>query len=164
MGTKLRIAPCLWFDDQAEEAANHYVSVFPRSEIELISRYGREGFEHHRRPEGSVMTVSFRLDGQHMTALNGGPVFKFSEAISLQVYCDTQTEIDHFWDKLSEGGEPGVCGWLKDRYGLSWQVVPSVLPAMMGDPDSRKSQRVTHAFLQMKKFDLAAVQRAFEGK
>jgi predicted 3-demethylubiquinone-9 3-methyltransferase (glyoxalase superfamily) len=129
-----------------------------------VSRYGKEGFEIHGRPAGSVMTVEFELDGVRFTALNGGPVFKFTEAISLQVFCDSQEEIDYFWSKLSEGGEEGPCGWLKDKYGLSWQVVPRILPDMLADENSDKAQRVTKAFLQMKKFDIAELERAYEGK
>jgi predicted 3-demethylubiquinone-9 3-methyltransferase (glyoxalase superfamily) len=163
MEFKTRIAPCLWFDTQAEDAAKFYVSVFEDSGIDIISHYGKEGFEVHGRPVGSVMTVGFRLAGQVFTALNGGPQFKFTEAISLQVFCDTQDELDHFWNKLSEGGEESVCGWLKDKFGLSWQIVPSALPEMMRDPDSKKSQRVTRALMQMKKFDIAALQRAYDG-
>lgn len=159
-----KIAPCLWFDRQAEEAARLYVSIFPGSEITGIARYGKEGFEFHRQPEGAVMTVEFRLGETPFTALNGGPQFKFSEAISLQVFCDTQEEVDHFWSKLSEGGEEGPCGWLKDKFGLSWQVVPSVLSKMMVDPDAAKRGRATAAFLQMKKFDIAALERAYAGK
>jgi predicted 3-demethylubiquinone-9 3-methyltransferase (glyoxalase superfamily) len=147
------VIPCLWFDSQAEEAAVFYTSVFANSKIESVSRYGKEGFEIHGRPEGSAMTVVFSLNGQSFTALNGGPVFKFSEAVSLQVFCDTQEEIDHYWTKLSEGGEEGQCGWLKDKYGLSWQIIPSVLPELLSDPI--RSGRVTRAFLQMKKFDIA---------
>lgn len=160
---KTRIAPCLWFDTQAEEAAQFYVSIFADSRIDTISRYGKEGFEVHGRPEGLVLTVAFRLGGQSFTALNGGPHFKFTEAISLQVFCDTQAEVDHYWAKLSEGGEEQVCGWLKDKFGLSWQIVPAVLPAMMCDPDTRKSQRAFRAIMQMKKLDIAALTRAFEG-
>jgi predicted 3-demethylubiquinone-9 3-methyltransferase (glyoxalase superfamily) len=159
-----KITPCLWFDAQAEDAAKLYVSVFPDSGIDEISRYGKEGFEVHGRAAGSVMTVAFRIAGQKFTALNGGPFFKFSEAISFQISCDTQAEIDHYWNKLSAGGEEGQCGWLKDRFGLSWQVVPSALPAMMSDPDGRKGDRVMKAFLQMRKFDLATLQRAYDGK
>ena len=159
-----RITPCLWFDNEAEEAARFYVSVFKNSRVGRVSRYGKEGFEIHGRPAGSVMTVEFELDGVRFTALNGGPVFKFTEAISLQVYCDSQEEIDYFWSKLSEGGEEGPCGWLKDKYGLSWQVVPRILPNMLADENSDKAQRVTKAFLQMKKFDIAELERAYEGK
>lgn len=159
-----KITPCLWFDNEAEEAARFYVSVFKNSRIGRVSRYGKEGFEIHGRPAGSVMTIEFELDGVRFTALNGGPVFKFTEAISLQVYCDSQEEIDYFWSKLSAGGEEGPCGWLKDKYGLSWQVVPRILPDMLADENSDKAQRVTKAFLQMKKFDIAELERAYEGK
>lgn len=158
-----KITPCLWFDSQAEEAARHYVSIFPRSGIDSIAHYGKEGSEVHHRPAGSVMTVAFHLSGQSFTALNGGPLFPFSEAISLQVSCDTQEEIDHYWSKLSEGGEEGPCGWLKDKFGLSWQVVPAAMTKMMAAPDPRKSERVTRAFLKMKKLDLATLERAFAG-
>lgn len=163
MASMNKISPCLWFDTQAEEAATLYVSIFADSGIDTITRYGKEGFEIHGRPAGSVMTVAFRLAGQELTALNGGPQFKFNEAISLQVFCETQDEVDHFWSKLSEGGEEGPCGWLKDRFGLSWQIVPSMLNKMICDPDPVKTERVTKAFLQMKKFDIAALQRAYEG-
>jgi predicted 3-demethylubiquinone-9 3-methyltransferase (glyoxalase superfamily) len=159
-----KISPCLWFDSQAEEAANFYVSIFDNSGIDAIARYGKEGFEVHGRPAGSVMTVSFRLAGRSFTALNGGPQFKFTEAISLQVSCDTQEEVDRLWSQLSAGGEEGPCGWLKDKFGLSWQIVPSVLPKMLLDSESSKAQRVTKAFLQMKKLDIAALERAYEGK
>lgn len=158
-----KIVPCLWFDTQAEDAAKLYTSIFEDSGIDAIARYGKEGFEIHGRPEGSVMTVAFRLAGQQIVALNGGPQFKFTEAISLQIMCEDQREVDHFWSRLSEGGEEGPCGWLKDRFGLSWQVVPAVLPQMLLDRDPAKVQRVTRAFLQMKKFDIAALTRAFEG-
>jgi predicted 3-demethylubiquinone-9 3-methyltransferase (glyoxalase superfamily) len=158
-----KITPCLWFDSQAEEAANFYVSVFDNSRIGRISRYGEEGREVHGRAAGSVMTVEFELEGQKFVGLNGGPHFTFSEAISFQVHCGTQEEIDYFWGRLSEGGEEGPCGWLKDRFGLSWQVVPAVLPQMLTDADSSKAQRVTRAFLQMKKFDIAALERAYSG-
>jgi predicted 3-demethylubiquinone-9 3-methyltransferase (glyoxalase superfamily) len=169
---KHRIAPCLWFDDQAEEAARLYVSIFSDAGpgtgadtgIDEITRYGKEGFELHGRAEGSVMTVSFRLDGHAIIALNGGPQFKFTEAISLQIYCDNQAEVDHFWNRLGEGGQEGPCGWLKDRFGLSWQVVPTALTEMLRDPDTEKSQRVTKAFLQMKKFDIAELERAYQGR
>jgi predicted 3-demethylubiquinone-9 3-methyltransferase (glyoxalase superfamily) len=163
MASMNKISPCLWFDTQAEEAAEFYVSIFQDSGIDTISRFGKEGFEIHGRPAGSVMTVAFRLAGQEFTALNGGPQFKFNEAISLQVFCETQDEVDHFWSKLSEGGEEGPCGWLKDRFGLSWQVVPSVLTKMICDPDPAKTERVTKTYLQMKKFDIAALQRAYDG-
>ncbi|HEY5899996.1 MAG TPA: VOC family protein [Burkholderiales bacterium] len=154
-----RITPCLWFDDQAEEAARFYTSIFPNSRISQVSRYGKAGFEVHRRPAGSVMVVAFELDGQAFTALNGGPVFRFNEAVSLQVSCDTQEEIDRYWELLSQGGDPKAqqCGWLKDRYGLSWQVVPSILPALVSGPNS---DRVMEAVLRMKKLDLAGLKRA----
>jgi predicted 3-demethylubiquinone-9 3-methyltransferase (glyoxalase superfamily) len=163
MASKHPITPCLWFDTQAEEAAHFYVSIFEDSEIEAITRYGKEGFEIHGKPAGAVMTVSFRLRGAPYVALNGGPHFELNEAFSLQVFCDTQAEIDHYWAELSRGGEEGRCGWLEDKFGVSWQVVPAVLPRMLLDPDEKKSARATNAFLQMRKFDLAALQRAFEG-
>ena len=158
-----RLSPCLWFDNEAEEAARFYVSVFKNSRIGRISRYGKEGHEIHGREAGTVMTVELELDGQPFVALNGGPHFTFTEAVSFQVYCEDQAEIDHFWGKLAEGGEEGPCGWLKDKYGLSWQVVPRVLIDMVTDPDDATSQRVTRAFLRMRKFDIAALQRAYEG-
>jgi len=158
------ITPCLWFDTQAEEAANFYVSVFKNSKIGNISRYGKAGQDVHKKKEGSVMTVEFEINGQKFTALNGGPNFKFTEALSFQVFCDTQDEIDYFWNKLSSGGQEGPCGWLKDKYGLSWQVVPSVIPKMMTDPDATKSARAMNAFMQMKKFDLDKLTRAYEGQ
>jgi predicted 3-demethylubiquinone-9 3-methyltransferase (glyoxalase superfamily) len=158
------ITPCLWFDTQAEEAANFYVSVFKNSKIGRISRYDKAGQDVHKKKEGSVMTVEFELGGQKFTALNGGPYFKFTEAVSFQVFCDTQDEIDYFWSKLTSGGQEGSCGWLKDKYGLSWQVVPSVIPKMMTDPDATKSARAMNAFMQMKKFDLEKLTRAYEGQ
>lgn len=158
-----RIIPCLWFDNQAEEATRFYTSIFRNSKVGKITRYGKEGFEFHGRPEGSVLTVEFELDGQTFTALNGGPVFKFNEAISLQVDCETQAEVDHFWEKLSHGGDEQAqqCGWLKDRYGVSWQIVPAALRRMLQDPDAAKSGRVMKALLQMKKLDIAGLQRAY---
>jgi predicted 3-demethylubiquinone-9 3-methyltransferase (glyoxalase superfamily) len=159
-----KINPCLWFDTEAEEAARFYCSIFKNSKVGTISRYGNEGKEIHGKEAGSVMAVEFELDGQRFAALNGGPLFKFSEAISFQIHCDDQKEVDYFWAKLSDGGEEGPCGWLKDRYGLSWQVVPKVLFEMLVDPDQAKSQRVTKAFLQMKKFDIAALERAYAGQ
>jgi len=159
-----KITPCLWFDNQAEEAAEFYVSIFENSSIGNVSRYGNEGFEVHGRPEGSAMTVSFRLDGQEFTALNGGPRFKFTEAISFVVRCETQTEVDHYWDRLGRGGDERAqqCGWLKDRYGVSWQIVPAALFELMSSADSRKSGRVMRALLQMKKLDVAALRQAYE--
>jgi predicted 3-demethylubiquinone-9 3-methyltransferase (glyoxalase superfamily) len=154
-----QIIPCLWFENQAEEAVNFYVSVFRNSKIENISRYGKEGFEIHGQQEGSVLTLDFEINGQRFTALNGGPMFKFTEAISFQVFCDTQQEIDHYWNKLTEnGGEESYCGWLKDKYGISWQIVPAVLTDLMKDPE--KSGRVTKTFLQMKKFDIEKILNA----
>ncbi len=163
--TTNKIAPCFWFDTQAEEAATFYVSIFKNSRITNIGRYGKEGHEIHGKKAGTVMSVAFELEGQSFVALNGGPQFKFSEAISLQVYCKNQEEVDFFWSKLiAGGGSEGPCGWLKDKYGLSWQVVPTALIEMLTDKDDAKTQRVTKAFLQMKKFDIAALQRAFDGR
>jgi predicted 3-demethylubiquinone-9 3-methyltransferase (glyoxalase superfamily) len=161
--TAQKVTPCLWFDSQAEDAAKAYVAIFENSRILRTSRYGKEGHQIHGREAGSVMTVEFEIEGQRFVALNGGPHFKLNEAVSFQVHCETQEEIDYFWSRLAEGGEEGPCGWLKDRFGLSWQVVPKVLPDMLMDPDSEKSGRVTNAFLQMKKFDIAALKRAYEG-
>jgi predicted 3-demethylubiquinone-9 3-methyltransferase (glyoxalase superfamily) len=149
---------CLWFDTQAEEAARFYTSIFQDSKIGAISRYGKEGFEIHKKPEGTAMVVSFQLNGMDFMALNGGPLFKFNESVSVVVHCETQDVIDHYWRKLTEGGQESQCGWLKDKYGLSWQIVPSVLPQLLGDP--QRAGRVTKAFLQMKKFDIAALLKA----
>jgi predicted 3-demethylubiquinone-9 3-methyltransferase (glyoxalase superfamily) len=159
------IAPCLWFDDQAEEAARFYTSIFPESRIVSVTRYGEAGYEHHRKPAGSVMTVAFELAGLAFTGLNGGPVFQFNEAISFQVMCEGQEEVDRYWEKLTEGGDARAqqCGWLKDRFGVSWQVVPVRLLAMLQDPDAEKAQRAMAAVLSMQKIDLAAVERAFTG-
>jgi predicted 3-demethylubiquinone-9 3-methyltransferase (glyoxalase superfamily) len=159
------ITPCLWFDDQAEDAAKLYTSIFKNSQIGAISRYGEAGREIHGKPPGSVLTVAFELDGQSFTALNGGPVFKFNEAISLMVNCDSQEEIDYYWEKLSAGGDPSAqqCGWLKDQFGLSWQVVPTALTALMSDPDPAKSGRAMAALMQMKKLDIAELKRAAAG-
>ena len=164
MPTLQKITPCLWFDTQAEEAAKFYTSVFDNSRIKHISRYGKVGRDVHGKEPGSVMVVAFEIAGQAFTALNGGPQFKFTEAISLQVMCETQQEIDHFWSKLSEGGQEGPCGWLKDKYGLSWQIVPSALSQMMTDADGAKSDRVMGAVMKMKKFDLDALGRAYAGQ
>lgn len=158
-----QITPCLWFDDKAEDAANFYVSVFPNSHIRTISRYGAEGKEIHGKEEGTVMTVAFTLDGQDFVGLNGGPHFTFDEAISFQIPCADQEEVDYYWARLSEGGQESPCGWVKDRFGLSWQVVPNAMLEMMQDADSAKVARVTAAFLQMKKFDIAQLRAAFEG-
>lgn len=156
-----RITPCLWFDDQAEAAANFYVSVFENSRILRISRYTEAGHEIHGKPEGSVLTVAFALDGQEFTALNGGPQFQFDEAISLQIMCENQAEIDYYWSRLSEGGSEGPCGWLKDKFGLHWQVTPTVLPDLLTDPDPRKATAVMNAIFKMSKIDIATIQRAF---
>jgi predicted 3-demethylubiquinone-9 3-methyltransferase (glyoxalase superfamily) len=158
--TTQKITPCLWFDSQAEEAAKFYASVFKNSKIGKISRYGKEGFEIHGRTAGTVMTVEFEIDGQKFVALNGGPHFRFNEAVSFQIHCDTQQEIDYFWSKLGEGGREQPCGWLKDKFGLSWQVIPNALPEMLMDENSDKAQRVMRSILQMRKIDLAALKRA----
>lgn len=165
MLSRATISPCLWFDDQAEQAANLYVSIFPNSKITRISRYGKEGFEIHGKPAGSVLTVAYELDGQPFTALNGGPMFKFNEAISLQVFCRDQQEIDHYWYRLSDGGDKNAqrCGWLKDRFGVSWQVVPAELGAMLSGGDAARAGRVMSAIFQMGKLDLATIQRAYDG-
>jgi predicted 3-demethylubiquinone-9 3-methyltransferase (glyoxalase superfamily) len=160
-----RIAPCLWFDDQAEAAAAFYTAIFRNSRIVRVSRYGEAGREAHGRPAGTVMAVAFELERQGFTALNGGPVFKFNEAISLQVNCETQTDVEYYWEKLSEDGDVKAqqCGWLKDKYGVSWQVVPVALVEMIADPDPGKAGRVMEAMLQMKKLDIAALKRAYAG-
>jgi predicted 3-demethylubiquinone-9 3-methyltransferase (glyoxalase superfamily) len=165
MLAKPRITPCLWFDDEAEAAARFYTGIFENSRIVHVSHYGEAGQEVHGKKPGTVMVVAFELDGQAFTALNGGPMFRFNEAISFQVDCQTQDEVDYYWQRLSAGGDERAqqCGWLKDRYGLSWQVVPRVLIEMLGDPDPGKSQRVMTAMLQMKKLDLAALRRAYTG-
>jgi predicted 3-demethylubiquinone-9 3-methyltransferase (glyoxalase superfamily) len=151
-----KVTPCLWFDTEGEEAARFYTSVFPNSRIVDIARYGSAG----PRPEGTVMTVAFELDGQRFTALNGGPDFTFNESISFEVECGSQDEVDAFWTKLSEGGEEGPCGWLKDRYGVSWQIVPRRLTELLADPDREKSQRVMQAMLGMKKIEIGALEQA----
>jgi predicted 3-demethylubiquinone-9 3-methyltransferase (glyoxalase superfamily) len=158
-----KITPFLWFDDQAEEAANFYVSIFKNSKIGDITRYNEASAKAAGRPKGTVMTIAFQLDGQEFAAINGGPHFKFTEAVSFVVNCETQQEVDTFWEKLSEGGEESQCGWLKDKYGLSWQVVPTVLSRMLKDKDHEKSQRVMKAMLQMKKIEIAPLQQAYEG-
>ncbi|MBI5592798.1 MAG: VOC family protein [Deltaproteobacteria bacterium] len=160
-----KITPCLWFDDQAEAAVQFYTSIFKNSKITTIARYGDAGHEFHGKPTGTVMTVAFELEGQTFTALNGGPMFKFNEAISFQINCETQEAVDYYWEKLSEGGDEKAqqCGWLKDKFGVSWQIVPSVLPEMITDPDIEKSQRVMQAILQMKKIDIDELKRAYAG-
>jgi predicted 3-demethylubiquinone-9 3-methyltransferase (glyoxalase superfamily) len=157
-----KITPCLWFDENAEEAVNFYVSIFKNSQVGHVTRYGDEGAKMSGRPKGSVMTVTFKLDGQEFMALNGGPHFKFTEAVSFIINCGSQEEVDELWEKLSEGGEKGPCGWLKDRYGMSWQIVPTVLSEMMQDPDPEKTNRVMGAIGQMKKLDIKRLQEAYE--
>ncbi|RJQ68983.1 MAG: VOC family protein [Desulfobacteraceae bacterium] len=166
MHIEQKITPCLWFDDRAEEAAGFYTSIFNNSKIGRITRYGKEGYEIHGREAGTVMTVEFELDGQPFVALNGGPFFNFNEAVSFQVHCDTQEEVDYYWAKLSQGGDEQAqqCGWLKDQFGLSWQVVPKILSELVGNPDSEKSQRAMKAMLQMKKIDIAEIKRAYAGQ
>ena len=159
-----KIAPCLWFDSDAEEAAKFYTGLFPNSRIIATARYGKAGQETHKKPVGSVMTVQFELAGLPFTGLNGGPIFKLNEAVSLQIYVDDQKELDYYWDRLTPGGDPRsqVCGWLKDKYGLSWQVVPVKMIEWFTDPDE-KSQRAFAAMMQMGKLDLAALERAYAG-
>jgi predicted 3-demethylubiquinone-9 3-methyltransferase (glyoxalase superfamily) len=155
-----KITPFLWFNDNAEEAMHFYTSVFKDSKINGVTRYEGEGAKASGRPEGSVMTASFQLNGQEFVALNGGPLFKFTEAVSFVVNCETQEEIDHYWNKLTEGGEESRCGWLKDKYGLSWQIVPSVLSKLLGDKDPAKAKRAMQAMLQMSKLDIKKLQEA----
>jgi predicted 3-demethylubiquinone-9 3-methyltransferase (glyoxalase superfamily) len=161
-----KISPCLWFDNNAEEAVAFYVSIFKNAKIGNVTRYGKEGYEIHKREEGTVMTVDFELEGQKFLALNGGPVFKFNEAISFQIYCETQEEVDYYWEKLTERGDKKAqqCGWLKDQYGVSWQVVPSILVKMLQDKDSSKSERVMKAMLQMQKLDISTLRKAYQGE
>ena len=153
-----KITPCLWFDTEAEQAAAFYASIFPNSALGEVSRYGEGG----PRPAGTVMTVAFELDGKPFLALNGGPEFHFSEAVSFQVHCESQEEVDHFWQRLSEGGEEGQCGWLKDQFGLSWQVVPTALPELLNQPDPERARRVMQSMLGMRKIDIAALRAAAE--
>jgi predicted 3-demethylubiquinone-9 3-methyltransferase (glyoxalase superfamily) len=157
-----KITPCLWFDDKAEEAVNFYASVFNKSKIKDVSRYGEAGAKVAGRPKGTIMTVTFELEGQEFTALNGGRQFKFSPAISLMVYCKMQEEVDELWEKLSEDGEKGQCGWLTDKYGVSWQIVPAVLGEMLQDKDAEKSERVMSALLQMNKLDIETLKRVYQ--
>ena len=160
-----KITPCLWFDNKAEEAANFYTSIFKNSKISNITRYGKEGYEIHGKEAGTVMTMDFEIEGQKFLALNGGPEFKFNEAISFIVSCKTQKEVDYYWEKLTaDGGQESVCGWLKDKYGVSWQIVPEVLSKLVGDPASEKSQRAMKAMLQMKKIDIEGLKKAYEGR
>jgi predicted 3-demethylubiquinone-9 3-methyltransferase (glyoxalase superfamily) len=167
-----KITPNLWFNNNAEEAVNFYVSVFSQregvsknSQVEKISRYGKEGFEVHGQKEGTVLTIEFQLAGQLFVALNGGPDFKFNEAISFIINCEWQEEVDYYWEKLSEGGDEKaqVCGWLKDKFGVSWQIVPTILPEMLTDSDAEKSQRVMKEVFKMKKLDIATLERAYNG-
>ena len=166
MAITQKITPCLWFDDQAEPAARFYTGIFKNSKIGKISRYGEAGREITHKPPGSVMMVSFELEGQPFAALNAGPAFKFTEAVSFMIPCKDQKELDYYWDKLSQGGDPQaqVCGWLKDKYGLSWQVVPAMVDEMLGDPNSERSQRAMEAMLKMKKIDIATLERAYAGE
>ena len=165
MGSLQKITPCLWFDDQAEAAAAFYVSIFRDSRIVRVIRYGEVGQEVHGKPPGTAMSVAFELEGQPFTALNGGPIYKFTEAVSLEVHCETQEDVDHYWRRLSDGGDPAAqqCGWLKDKYGLSWQIVPTALHRMLADPDHRRAQRVTEALLKMKRLDLNELEKAYGG-
>lgn len=159
-----KITPFLWFDNQAEEAMNFYISIFKNSKVLNVNRYGEEGAEVSGRPKGSIMTASFLLDGQQFVALNGGPVFKFTPAISFVVNCETQEEVDDLWTKLSAGGEEGQCAWLTDKFGVSWQIVPNALGKLLSDPDPVKAGRVMQAMLKMKKIDIAGLMRAYEQK
>lgn len=154
-----KITPFLWFEDQAEEAANFYTAIFKNSKLGSVTRYGEAG----PGPEGSAMTVSFELEGLQFTALNGGPEFNFTEAVSFLVDCKSQDEVDYLWEKLTEGGEEGPCGWLKDKFGLSWQIIPTALTEMLNDPDPEKARRVTEAMLQMKKIDIPTLEQAYAG-
>ena len=160
-----RITPCLWFDDRAEEAVAFYTAVFRNSRVVGTSHYGEEGREIHGKPPGSVLMVEFELDGQAFTALNGGPIYKFTEAISLSVDCKSQGEVDELWEKLiADGGQPSQCGWLKDKYGLSWQIVPSELPSLLAGPDRAGAARAMQAMLKMQKLDIATLEEAYDGK
>jgi predicted 3-demethylubiquinone-9 3-methyltransferase (glyoxalase superfamily) len=166
MVNRQKITPCLWFDEQAEEAATFYTGIFKNSKIVTVTRYGEVGREVHGKAAGTVMTVVFALDGQEFTALNGGPDFTFNEAVSFQVDCRDQEEVDYYWEKLSEGGDEKarICGWLKDKYGVSWQIVPRVLLEMLNDPDTEKAQRVMAAMLLMEKIDIETLSRAYSGE
>ena len=159
-----KITPCLWFDNNAEEAVQFYVSIFKNSNIGNVTHYGNEGYEIHKKKEGTVMTIDFEIEGQKFLALNGGPIFRFNEAISFQIYCETQDEVDYYWDKLAEGGDKNaqVCGWLKDKFGVSWQVVPNVLVKMLQDKDSKKTENVMRVMLQMQKLDINALTKAYQ--
>ena len=154
----------MWFDNNAEEAVQFYVSIFKNSNIGNVTHYGNEGYEIHKKKEGTVMTIDFEIEGQKFLALNGGPIFRFNEAISFQIYCETQDEVDYYWDKLTEGGDKNaqVCGWLKDKFGVSWQVVPTVLVKMLQDKDSKKTENVMRVMLQMQKLDINALTKAYQ--
>jgi len=159
-----KISSCLWFDNNAEEAVQFYVSIFKNSKIGNVTHYGKEGYDIHKKKEGTVMTIDFEIEGQKFLALNGGPIFRFNEAISFQIYCETQDEVDYYWDKLTEGGDKNaqVCGWLKDKFGVSWQVVPNVLVKMLQDKDSKKTENVMRVMLQMQKLDINALTKAYQ--
>jgi len=159
-----KISSCLWFDNNAEEAVQFYVSIFKNSKIGNVTHYGKEGYDIHKKKEGTVMTIDFEIEGQKFMALNGGPIFRFNEAISFQIYCETQDEVDYYWDKLTEGGDKNaqVCGWLKDKFGVSWQVVPNVLVKMLQDKDSKKTENVMRVMLQMQKLDINALTKAYQ--
>jgi predicted 3-demethylubiquinone-9 3-methyltransferase (glyoxalase superfamily) len=161
-----KITPCLWFDSNAEEAVNFYTAVFKNSKIGKVSRYGKEGYEIHGKPEGTVLTIEFELNGRMFVALNGGPLFKFNEAVSFQVACDSQEEVDYYWEKLGQSGDEKAqqCGWLKDKYGLSWQIVPTVLGEMLHDRDAKRSDRVMKALLQMRKIDIEVLRQAYRSR
>ena len=154
----------MWFDNNAEEAVQFYVSIFKNSNIGNVTHYGKEGYEIHKKKEGTVMTIDFEIEGQKFLALNGGPIFRFNEAISFQIYCETQDEVDYYWDKLTEGGDKNaqVCGWLKDKFGVSWQVVPTVLVKMLQDKDSKKTENVMRVMLQMQKLDINVLTKAYQ--
>ena len=166
MAVTSRIAPCLWFDTKAEEAARYYTGIFKNSKINQTTRYSDAGQDIHHKPAGSVLTVEFELDGTKFTALNGGPDFKFNEAISLQIFCETQEEIDYYWNKLTPGGDPAaqVCGWLKDKYGVSWQVVPNIMAELIADENSPGAKRAMEAMMKMKKLDIEELRRAYDGE
>jgi predicted 3-demethylubiquinone-9 3-methyltransferase (glyoxalase superfamily) len=163
MAIMQKITSNLWFDTQAEEAAKYYVSIFKNSSVNKITHFGKEGYDIHRMPEGTVMTVEFTIEGQKFVALNGGPIFKFNEAVSFIINCETQEEIDYYWNKLSDGGDKSAqqCGWLKDKFGLSWQVVPTILDKLMADPDAKRSGSVMNAMLKMKKLDIRKLEEAY---
>src|SRR5512145_228286 len=159
-----KITPCLWFDTEAEEAASFYVSIFEDSKIRSVNRYAKAGQEVHGKPAGSVMAVEFEIEGQKFVGLNGGPQFKFTEAVSFQIHCKSQEEVDYYWSRLTDGGKEVACGWLKDKFGLSWQVVPTQLFEMLSSGDAARTERVTNAFMKMKKFDIEKLQRVFDGR